>query len=190
MTSPKHLGVCREDTQSGLQQRSLRKTGHHPALSLQAGETSGTTAGDAPATGEQSPRVRASWSVDYCIPCSNGFGWMAVRSCVAPPELVGQATWQGKSGQRRLHPLLAWWRRGGESPSHHSWERGWRKFSLAGARRGLALWAKVSGLCMFFRGCVCTLQKGCAWSRPGAETGNMYRHLENLQESFPLLSLC
>lgn len=124
-----------------------------------SGDTSGTTAGDAPATGEQSPRVCASWSVGYCIPCSNGFVWMAVRCCVAPPELVGQATWQGKSGQRRLRPLLAWWRRGGETPSHHSWVRGWRKFSVTGAWWGLALWAKVSGLCMLFRGCVCTLQK-------------------------------
>ena len=97
MTSPKRLGVCREGTQSCMQRRSLRKTGDHPAPSLPSQErpSLALTAGDAPAPGGQTPRVRASWAVGYSIPCSNGFGWMAVRGCVAPPELVGQATWQG-----------------------------------------------------------------------------------------------
>lgn len=55
---------------------------------------------------ENRRRLCASWGVGYSIPSSNGFGWMSVRSCVAPPELVGQATWQGSRASVDSIPFL------------------------------------------------------------------------------------
>lgn len=58
-----------------------------------SGETfPGTTAGDVQPQ-ENRPRTCASWGDGCTIPSSHGFGWMSVRSCAAPSELVGQATW-------------------------------------------------------------------------------------------------
>lgn len=106
---------------------------------------------------ENRPRVCASWGVGYSVPFSSGLD--ACEKLCGASWASGTGHLARESGQHRLHPLLAWWRRGGETPFHHSWEWGWGRFSVAGAWQGLALWAEVSGLCMLFRGCVCTLQK-------------------------------
>lgn len=124
-----------------------------------SGETfRGTTAGDAPATGEQTEGL----CLMGCWLQHPFFKWVWLDVC----EKLCSTSWASgtgyparKSGQCRLHPLLAWWGRGGKTPFHHSWEWGWRKFSVAGAQWGLALWAEVSGLCMLFRGCICILQR-------------------------------
>jgi len=73
-----------------------------------SGETfSGPTAGDAPATGEQTPRVCASWGVGYNIPCSNGLLDGSEKLC-GTSRASGTGHLVRKSGQRRLHRLLAW----------------------------------------------------------------------------------
>lgn len=127
-----------------------------PSSVSKSGEPfSGTAAADAPAMVEQTPRVCASRCVGYNISASNGFGRMALRSCAAPPKLVGQATWQGS--QCRLHPFLARWSRGGKTFPPQL--RMSMKFSKAGAQWDLALWAEVSRFRMCFRGRVCTLQR-------------------------------
>lgn len=114
---------------------------------------SGTAAGDAPATVEQTPRVCASRCVGYSISTSSGFGRVALRSCVAPPELAGQAAWQGS--QRRLHPFLARWRRRRENPFPPQLRvrmedvlQGWSPVGLGFVSQGLQV--PFQGMCLHF----------------------------------------